>query len=73
MSRLCLIGGLLAEGSPMAAEDRATLAPLVTCPYPEEVSAVTLANALCNSGHPVGPTTIKDHRASRCACTRTKA
>lgn len=32
------------------------------------ISAVTLANALCNEGHPVGPTTLKDHRAGRCAC-----
>lgn len=34
------------------------------------VPASTLSRALANLGHRLGPTTIKDHRAGRCACAR---
>ena len=34
------------------------------------VSADKLAEALRADGHSVGPTTLKDHRAGRCACWR---
>lgn len=33
-------------------------------------SASTAARELAQLGHPVGPTTVKDHRANRCACAR---
>lgn len=32
------------------------------------VPAETLSAALRADGHDVGPTTLKDHRAGRCAC-----
>lgn len=32
------------------------------------VSAYTLAAALRADGHDIGATTLKDHRAGRCAC-----
>lgn len=35
-----------------------------------KVSAAGVASRLRDAGHLVGPTTIKDHRAHRCACTR---
>lgn len=34
------------------------------------VSAETMAAALSQHGHRIGPTTLKDHRGRRCACWR---
>ena len=36
----------------------------------EALGAGIVAKQLTDAGHPVGPTTVKDHRARRCACTR---
>lgn len=36
----------------------------------EGIAAGIVANQLTEAGHPCGPTTVKDHRARRCACTR---
>jgi hypothetical protein len=33
-------------------------------------SAANVANRLREAGHDIGPTTVKDHRAGRCACAR---
>ena len=36
----------------------------------EAMGAGIVANQLTDAGHPVGPTTVKDHRARRCACAK---
>ena len=36
----------------------------------EAMAAGIVSKQLTDAGHPVGPTTVKDHRARRCACTR---
>ena len=36
----------------------------------EAVTAGVMAAALTAEGHPVGSTTVKDHRARRCVCFR---
>lgn len=36
----------------------------------EAMGAGIVANQLTDAGHPVGPTTVKDHRARRCACVK---
>ena len=61
----CKAGALLADDTPLPAEDRDTLAMELQQPA---ASASVLSRALANLGHRVGPTTIKDHRAARCAC-----
>jgi len=38
----------------------------------EPVPATIMATALTENGHPVGVTTVKDHRAKRCVCYRTQ-
>lgn len=38
--------------------------------HAEHQSAGLISRMLTDAGHPVGPTTVKDHRAKRCACAR---
>lgn len=68
MSASCTAGRLAAE---LPGEDGRLLA-LLLAGNPDQrgrhVSAQALANAMCQLGHRVGPTTIKDHRAGRCIC-----
>lgn len=62
----CKVGALLEDGSPLNADDKATLAGALG--NAETVPASQLAKALTAHGVKVGSTTIKDHRATRCAC-----
>lgn len=64
---LCKVGALLLEPDPnLPPEDQGYLATVLA--DPELVPATALSEALRLEGHPVGPTTIKDHRAGRCSC-----
>lgn len=61
----CKVGALLDTLEPA---DQATLANALE--QPARYPATLLAQALTLEGHPVGPTTVKDHRGHRCRCTR---
>lgn len=69
----CKAGQLLGRPDLLPQPDRALFRSWVDTgldPKGREVSAVAMANALCAEGHPVGPTTLKDHRGKRCVCWR---
>lgn len=62
----CKVGQLL-EPDVLEATERDLLEQALALP---RVPAHVLAGALTTEGHPVGTTTIKDHRGTRCACYR---
>ena len=62
----CKAGALLEVLDP---DDRATLERELD-PERARVPATLLAQALATEGHPVSPTTVKDHRGRRCVCER---
>lgn len=64
----CKVGALLDKGTPLSPADAGTLTGVLG--QPERYPATVLAQALTLEGHPVAPTTVKDHRGHRCACTR---
>lgn len=69
---VCKLGGLLASGD-LDEQDADLLVQLLDGEPDERgrtVPATALATALRGMGHAVGPTTVKDHRGCRCACTR---
>lgn len=66
MSR-CKVGALLGTLDPVT--DLPTLQREAD-PATATVPATLLAQALTTEGHPVSPTTVKDHRGRRCACAR---
>ena len=68
MTGLCKVGALLEQGT-LRPGDRRYLADQLANPA---VPATALARALTLEGHPVGQSTVKDHRADRCACARAK-
>jgi len=63
----CKLGTYADESGPLSAADRAALARALPSPA---VPATALSRALGAIGSPVGTTTVKDHRAGRCACAR---
>lgn len=69
----CKVGRLVGSTHALNQPDRATLRAWLDSGRDGRgrvVSAVAMANALCAEGHPVGPTTLKDHRGKRCVCFR---
>lgn len=69
----CKAGRLLGEVHVMPQPDRALLrvwADTGRDSHGRVVSAEHMATALNVEGHPVGPTTLKDHRGRRCRCFR---
>lgn len=70
MSVLCKVGRAHTEGLP--AEDQAVLGVWVDTGLVDgqPVPATVMAAALTANGHPVGVTTVKDHRGRRCVCFR---
>lgn len=66
MTARCKVGALLET---LPAEDRPTLEREAD-PKRATQPATVLAEALTLEGHPVSPTTVKDHRGRRCACAR---
>lgn len=67
----CKVGQAL-QPDALPAEDRQLLAAWCGTGMVDgdPVPATIMAAALTDNGHPVGTTTVKDHRGKRCACYR---